>query len=305
MTGASDTLDPIAAAEAGIVGSKHLIASVANDLSQQERWLAHYRVAEKRRARRVKIQEIIYRLELRRRRVDALVAAAGFELHALGQDRRRVLVAERRCAVRHSQPRRRFLPRVAPPARLRARATSGGMDHRVSGLGRHRGAASCPHPGQCSRERRRHGPCINRAVSARSCEHGPWPPLPGPASRRHASPASRSREHRSAPPGARRGRAHSQRRFGAKSTTLASWTRRKAGHFSRASLATASLGLFLGETDRAARGLPTTALWRSEAARRLICIEPRRARAARHSRRAERAAIGQLRCGPRISLIAA
>ena len=41
MTGASDTLDPIAAAEAGIVGSKHLIASVANDLSQQERWLAH------------------------------------------------------------------------------------------------------------------------------------------------------------------------------------------------------------------------------------------------------------------------
>ena len=71
MTGASDTLDPIAAAEAGIVGSKHLIASVANDLSQQERWLAHYRVAEKRRARRVKIQEIIYWLELRRRRVRA------------------------------------------------------------------------------------------------------------------------------------------------------------------------------------------------------------------------------------------
>jgi hypothetical protein len=69
VTGASDTLDPIAAAEAGIAGSKHLIASVADDLSQQERWLAHYRLAERRRARRLKFQELIYWLELRRRRV--------------------------------------------------------------------------------------------------------------------------------------------------------------------------------------------------------------------------------------------
>lgn len=69
MAGASDTFDPIAAAEAGIAGSKHLIASVANDLSQQERWLAHYRVAEQRRARRAKIREMIYWLELRRRRL--------------------------------------------------------------------------------------------------------------------------------------------------------------------------------------------------------------------------------------------
>ena len=69
MTGASDTLDPIAAAEAGIAGSKHLIASVADDLSQQERWLAHYRVAERRRARRAKVRELIYWLELKRQRL--------------------------------------------------------------------------------------------------------------------------------------------------------------------------------------------------------------------------------------------
>jgi hypothetical protein len=69
VAGASDTLDPIAAAEAGIAGSKHLIASVADDLSQQERWLAHYRLAEKRRARRAKIREIIYWLEIRRQRL--------------------------------------------------------------------------------------------------------------------------------------------------------------------------------------------------------------------------------------------
>ncbi len=67
MTGASDTLDPIAAAEARIAGSKNLMAAVADELSQQQRWLAHYQVAEKRHARRVRVQGILYRLELARR----------------------------------------------------------------------------------------------------------------------------------------------------------------------------------------------------------------------------------------------
>ena len=69
MTGASDTFDPIAAAEAGIVGSKNLMAAVADELSQQQRWLAHYQVAEKRHARRVKVQGVLYQLELARRRL--------------------------------------------------------------------------------------------------------------------------------------------------------------------------------------------------------------------------------------------
>jgi hypothetical protein len=69
VTGASDTLDPIAAAERGIAGSKNLIAAVADELSQQQRWLAHYQVAEKRHARRLKFQELIYWLEIRRRRL--------------------------------------------------------------------------------------------------------------------------------------------------------------------------------------------------------------------------------------------
>ena len=67
MTGASDTLDPIAAAEAGIAGSKNLMAAVADELSQQQRWLAHYQVAEKRHARRLRVQGILYRLDLARR----------------------------------------------------------------------------------------------------------------------------------------------------------------------------------------------------------------------------------------------
>ena len=69
MTGAVHTLDPIAAAEADIQGSKSLMAAVANDLSQHERWLAHYRLAERRHARRLLLLELIYRLELARRRL--------------------------------------------------------------------------------------------------------------------------------------------------------------------------------------------------------------------------------------------
>jgi hypothetical protein len=61
--------DPIAAAEAEIAGSKSLMAAVADDLSQHERWLAHYQLAEKRHARWVMLQELIYRTELALRRL--------------------------------------------------------------------------------------------------------------------------------------------------------------------------------------------------------------------------------------------
>ena len=64
MIGASKTLDPIEAAEADIAGSKDLIAAVARDLGQHERWLAHYHVAEKRHARRMMVQETVARIEL-------------------------------------------------------------------------------------------------------------------------------------------------------------------------------------------------------------------------------------------------
>jgi hypothetical protein len=43
------------------------MAAVADDLSQHERWLAHYRLAEKRHARWVVLQELVYRLEIARR----------------------------------------------------------------------------------------------------------------------------------------------------------------------------------------------------------------------------------------------
>ena len=84
MTGASDTLDPIAAAEARIAGSKNLMAAVADELSQQQRWLAHYQVAEKRHARRVRVQGVLYRLELARRALMRFLRRLALLFAALG-----------------------------------------------------------------------------------------------------------------------------------------------------------------------------------------------------------------------------
>jgi hypothetical protein len=64
----SYTTDPIEAAEDDIAGSKDLIASVADEINQHQRWLENYQVAEKERARRLKRQELMYQLEMRRRR---------------------------------------------------------------------------------------------------------------------------------------------------------------------------------------------------------------------------------------------
>jgi hypothetical protein len=67
VSGAVGTLDPIEAARADVVGSKHLIASVADDLNQHQQWLENYRDAEKRHARWLQLQEVRYQTELKRR----------------------------------------------------------------------------------------------------------------------------------------------------------------------------------------------------------------------------------------------
>ena len=252
MAGASDTFDPIAAAEAGIAGSKHLIASVANDLSQQERWLAHYRVAEQRRARRAKIREMIYWLELRRRRLArwlrqmALIGlrlartAAAFlwrnavALYVLVRDtatacflwlRPRVYAAalmlaawtlallawaatEASAARARRRQGSRHRRRVDRPTSTNPRRDPVAMPHRCLGLDPDRGRAACPRLDQ--------GASIGAAWSA--------------AQARALATSLRRETIRLAA---------SLRR---ETSRLASWTNKKAGHFSRASLATASLG---------------------------------------------------------------
>ena len=275
MTGASDTLDPIAAAEAGIVGSKHLIASVANDLSQQERWLAHYRVAEKRRARRVKIQEIIYWLELRRRRVMrwsrrqalncmrlARTAAAFLWRNAVALFN--ILSRTAASCLAWLRPRAyalalllaawtiAFLAWTATEARLLARTLANAAAiaaawtvHQSRVLG-----AMLRTWSLAAWAWTRVGATRLARVSIKGASIGAtWS-------------AARSRSL-----------ATSLRR---ESTKLASWTRRKAGHFSRASLATASLGFSWAKPtgQHADANHHTLAIKRCTA---LICIEPPRA----------------------------
>ena len=63
VAGANDTTDPIEAARDDIAGSKDLIASAVEDLSQHQRWLENYRVSETKHARRIRRQELLYQLE--------------------------------------------------------------------------------------------------------------------------------------------------------------------------------------------------------------------------------------------------
>lgn len=68
MSGASNILDPVEAANNGISRSKHLIASTLDDLSQHHSWLESYHRAERQRAERLRRQEALHLLELRRQR---------------------------------------------------------------------------------------------------------------------------------------------------------------------------------------------------------------------------------------------
>ncbi len=68
MSGASDILDPVEAAQDDISRSKRAIASALDDLSQHHSWLESYHRDERRRAQRLRRQEALEALELRRQR---------------------------------------------------------------------------------------------------------------------------------------------------------------------------------------------------------------------------------------------
>ena len=68
MSSASDTFDPVGAAQDDIDRSKHLIASALDDLTRHHSWLESYHRDERRRAQRLSRQEALQRLELRRQR---------------------------------------------------------------------------------------------------------------------------------------------------------------------------------------------------------------------------------------------
>ena len=275
MTGASDTLDQIAAAEAGIVGSKHLIASVANDLSQQERWLAHYRVAERRRARRAQIHELIYWLELRRQRLArwlrrmALIAlrvartAAAF----LWRNAVALFIILRDAATAAYHWAR---PRVYAAALTLAAWTLAGLAWALveaRRLARATGTAAAIAAAWASREARILGVIMWRWFVAAWA----WTKIEAAQLARAAIKGASIAAAWSAAQS--QTLANSLRR---ETIQLAAWTRQKTGHFSRASLATASLGFSWAKPAGGQAG----ANHRAFAIRRctaLVSFEPRRA----------------------------
>ena len=272
MAGASDTLDPIAAAEAGIAGSKHLIASVASDLSQQERWLAHYRVAERRRERQAKIREVMYWLELRRRRLVRWLRRVALIALRLARTAAAVLWrnAVALCVIVRDTATACLVwlrPRVYALALMLAAWTLALLAWTATEirlLARAAGKAAAGAAVWIAHQSRVLGAILWRWLMATLA----W------------SRFQTARLARASITGASIASAWSaaQSRAGAaalhrESTRLASWTRKKAAHFSRASLATASLGFSwanqAGHADTAHRAL---VIRRSTA---LISFEPR------------------------------
>jgi len=68
VSGASNFLDPVEAAQDEISRSKRMIASALEDLTQHHSWLESYHRDERRRAQRLRRQDALQRLELRRQR---------------------------------------------------------------------------------------------------------------------------------------------------------------------------------------------------------------------------------------------
>ena len=68
MSGASNYLDPVEAVQDEIRRSKRVVASALDDLGQHHSWLESYHRDERRRAQRLRRQETLRALELRRQR---------------------------------------------------------------------------------------------------------------------------------------------------------------------------------------------------------------------------------------------
>ena len=120
------------------MGSKHLMAAVADELSQQQRWLAHYQVAEKRHARRVMRPGGPASAGSRAPRADAGLAAARFAVPARGALGGELRIGNRSRSLHHDARRRHGLHRLASSARLCSRASPAqvarsvlGVDHRA------------------------------------------------------------------------------------------------------------------------------------------------------------------------------
>ncbi len=120
MTGASDVLDPVEAAKDDISRSKRLIASTLDDLTQHHSWLESYHRDERRRAQRLRREDALRRLELRRQRAAWLSRRFALATYAFARATALVLVQNGRAFLTWAAPRAHSL------SRLMMRCTSAG-----------------------------------------------------------------------------------------------------------------------------------------------------------------------------------
>jgi hypothetical protein len=112
MTGASHVLDPVEAARDDISRSKRLIASTLDDLTQHHSWLESYHRDERRRAQRLRREDALRRLELRRQRAAWLSRRFAFATYAFARTTAVFLVRNGRAFLTWAAPRAHALSRL-------------------------------------------------------------------------------------------------------------------------------------------------------------------------------------------------
>ncbi|MGK2923342.1 MAG: hypothetical protein ACSLE4_11265 [Methyloceanibacter sp.] len=112
MTGASGVLDPVEAAKDDISRSKRLIASTLDDLTQHHSWLESYHRDERRRAQRLRREDALRRLELKRQRAAWLSRRLALATYAFARTTTAFLVRNGRAFLTWATPRAHALSRL-------------------------------------------------------------------------------------------------------------------------------------------------------------------------------------------------
>jgi hypothetical protein len=287
VIGASKTLDPIAAAEADIAGSKNLIAAVERDLGQQERWLAHYRLAEKRRERRARIREFMYWLELKRQRLVRWLRRMGLTALRLARLAAAFLwqnAVALAVMLRHAANAALLWarPRIYAAALTLAAwilALTTWVLIEARGLARATGHAAALAAAWVAREGLRLGAILWRWLRAAWA----WTKIAAARLARAAikgasiAAAWSATQSRALATSLRRKSLRLAISVRRETLQIAAWTRKKTGHFSRASLATASMG-FSWTKPASHVADPRHRALAIRGSTALVSFEPRRAR---------------------------
>lgn len=112
MSGASNVLDPVEAAQDDINRSKRVIASALDDLTHHHSWLEGYHRDERRRAERLRRQEALEALKLRRQRAAWLARRYTLTAYAAARATASFLAKNSAAFLAWAAPRAEALARI-------------------------------------------------------------------------------------------------------------------------------------------------------------------------------------------------